>query len=93
MILEYRDDLTATFTCTAFGGDDAELVFTWTPPSEFATSSQNQILNTDNTTSSAITTLPLSLMLDRGKSFTCDVAYDGTTNEDEATATINIGKI
>ena len=92
-ILEYRVMLTATFTCTAFGGDNAELIFTWTTldATEFDTNSRVEVDNADGSTTSTITTLPLSLS-DRGKSYTCDVAYESdTSQEDEASATLNIG--
>ena len=95
MTLEYRDLLTATFTCTAFGGDHAQLLITWTFPSSdtgYNTSSRIEIHNSDNSTTSRITTLPLSLS-DRGSQSTCDVAYaSGPTAEVEASATLNIGE-
>lgn len=95
MTLEYRDLLTATFTCTAFGGDHSQLLITWTSPSSdtgFNTSSRIEIRNSDNSTTSRITTLPLSLS-DRGSQSTCDVAYpSGPTAEVEASATLNIGE-
>ena len=93
--LEYRDVLTASLTCTAFGGDSAELIFTWISASGitgYNVSSNIEIQNSDNSTTSRITTLPLSLS-DRGSRYTCDVAYaSNPTEEVEASATLNIGK-
>ena len=95
MTLEYRDVLTASLTCTAFGGDSAQLIFTWISPSGvtgYNTSSNIEIQNSDNSTTSRITTLPLSLS-DRGSEYTCDVAYASVPFEDnEASAALNIGK-
>ena len=93
----YSDVLTATFSCTAFGGDDAELTITWITPSDitgFNDSSRVDTRNADNSTTSSITTLPLSLS-DRGEMYTCDVVYAGapTDQDDEASATLNIGEI
>ena len=94
--VEYKDDLTASFTCTAFGGDNEELVFTWITPNDatnFDTDTQVETLNADNTITSTITTLPLSLS-DRMQVYACDVAYDGFPDrDDESFATLNIGKI
>ena len=94
MTLEYSDDLTATFTCTAFGGDGAMLVFTWSAPDSTAgldISSQRETLNPDNSITSTITTNTLTLA-DRDSMYTCAVAYDGSSVENEETATISVGK-
>ena len=95
MTLEYGDVLTASFTCTAFGGDSAQLIFTWIYRSGitgYNASSNIEIQNSDNSTTSRITTLPLSLS-DRGGQYTCDVAYASDPAEEvEASATFNIGK-
>ena len=92
----YSDDLTATFTCTAFGGVNEDLVFTWIAPNDatdFDDDTQVETLNADNTITSTITTLPLQLS-DRMQIYTCDVAYDSFPNRDnESFATLNIGKI
>ena len=65
MTLEYSDDdLTATFTCTAFGGDGAMLVFTWSATDSTAgldIYSQSETLNPDYSTTSTITTNTLTL--------------------------------
>ena len=94
--VEYKDDLTASFTCTAFGGDNEELVFTWITPNDatnFDANTQVETLNADNSTTSTIITLPLSLS-DRMQVYACDVAYDGFPDRDaESSATLNIGKI
>ena len=93
MTLEYSDDLTATFTCTAFGGDGAMLVFTWSAPDSTAgldTSSQRETLNPDSSITSTITTNTLTLA-DRGSEYTCTVIYDGSSFGNEETATIIIG--
>ena len=94
MTLEYSDDLTATFTCTAFGGDGAMLVFTWSAtdsPAGLNTSSQMETLNPDNSITSTITTNTLTLA-DRDSEYTCTVVYDGNLLGNEETATISIGK-
>ena len=93
MTLEYSDTLTATFTCTAFGGDGAVLDFTWSSPGSpsglnFPSEAEN--VNADNSTTSSITTNTLGLS-DRGGSFSCDVMYSGgQTNE--ASGALNIGE-
>ena len=94
MTLEYSDDdLTATFTCTAFGGDGAMLVFIWLTNSAtgFNTSSLRETLNPDNSTTSTITTNTLTVD-DSGSDYTCDVMYQGGSGVSDATATLNIGK-
>ena len=93
MTLEYSDDLTATFTCTAFGGDGAMLVFTWSTdsPAGLDTSSQSETLNSDNSTTSTITTNTLTVD-ESGSEYTCDVMYQGGSEGREAMATLNIGK-
>ena len=95
MTLEYRDELTASFTCTAFGGDSAQLIFTWISPSGvtgFNVNSNTEIQNSDNSTTSRITTFPLTLS-DRGSQYTCEIAYaSDPTEENEVSATFNIGK-
>ena len=94
MTLKYSDDLTATFNCTAFGGDGAMLVFTWSASdstAQFNTSSQRETLNPDNSVTSTITTNTLTPD-DRDSEYTCTVAYDAGSVENEETATISICK-
>ena len=93
MTLEYSDNLTATFTCTAFGGVGAMLVFTWltNSPAGLDMPSQRETLNPDNSTTSTITTNTLTLA-DRDSEYTCSVVYDGSSLGNEVTATISIGK-
>ena len=94
MTLEYSDDdLTATFTCTAFGGDGAMLDFTWLTysPAGFDASSQSETLNPDNSTTSTITTNTLTVD-DSGSEYTCDVMYQSGSEVNDATASLNIGK-
>ena len=94
MILEYSDVLTATFTCTAFGGDDAPLEIDWlSQATGFNISSRIDGINADNSTTSSITTLPLSLS-DVGSMYTCDVTYEGAPSGDdnEASASVDIGE-
>ena len=93
MTLEYSDNLTATFTCTAFGGDGAMLVFDWATnsPAGFDTSSQMETTNADNSTTSTITTNTLTED-DRDSMYTCAVVYNGSSVENEETATISICK-
>ena len=94
IILEYSDDLTATFTCTAFGGDGAMLVFTWSDTNStagFNTSSQSETLNPNSSTTSTITTNTLTLA-DRDSEYTCTVIYNSSSIGNEETANITIGK-
>ena len=94
MTLEYSDTLTATFTCTGFGGDGAMLDFTWSPtdsPSGLNLASEAENVNADNSTTSTITTNTLGLG-DRGSRVTCDVMYEGETDNSEDFGTLNIGK-
>ena len=91
MTLEYSDTLTATFTCTAFGGDGAQLVFHWSPASTFDTSSQMEERNQDNSTTSTITTNPLTLS-ERGDTYACGVEYDGGSSDSYSEAVVNIGE-
>ena len=95
MILEYSDVLTATFTCTAFGGDDAPLAIDWLARighTGFNISSRTDDINADNSTTSSITTLPLSLS-DRGSMYTCDVTYESAPGDDaEVSATVDISE-
>ena len=93
--LEYSDDLTATFNCTAFGGDGAMLVFTWSATDSLAglnISSQMETLNPDNSTTSTITTNTLTPD-DRDSMYTCVVVYNGSLDESMETATLDIGEI
>ena len=92
MTLEYSDTLTATFTCTAFGGDGAQLVFAWAPAAAFVVSdSQMEEMNADNSTTSTITTNPLTLS-DRGDTYTCEVEYEGSSSDSGSEAVVNIGE-
>ena len=94
MILEYSDVLTATFTCTAFGGNDAPLDIDWlSQATGFDLSSRTDVINADNSTTSSITTDPLSLS-DRGSMYTCDVAYASAPSGvvTDALATVDIGE-
>ena len=95
MTLEYSDDdLTAIFICTAFGGDGAMLVFTWSATYSTAgldISSQSETLNPDNSITSTISTNTLTVD-DSGSTYTCDVRYQSGSEVSDATATLNIGK-
>ena len=94
MTLEYSDDLTASFTCTAFGGNNSVLVLSWTHSvgTSFNTDTENTIVNPDdNSYTSTITTDTLTLG-DRGSQYSCDAEYDGSSSANEATATLSIGK-
>ena len=94
MTLEYSDnDFTASFTCTALGGDDAMLVFTWLTNSASGLNlfSQSETINPDNSTTSTITTNTLT-MDDSGKEYTCDVIYQGGSEVSDAKATLIIGE-
>ena len=91
--LEYSDDLTATFTCTAFGGDNSVLVLSWTHSAgaSLNADTENTTVNPDNNYTSTITTDTLTLD-DRGNEYVCHVEYDGGSEENVATATLSIGK-
>ena len=93
MTLEYSDDLTATLTCTAFGGNDAVLDFAWyyaNSAAEVNVTSERETLNPDNsTTSTIIITLTLD---DRESEYTCYVEYAGSSDGNQETATLSIGK-
>ena len=92
MTLEYSDDLTVTFTCSAFGGNNSVLVLSWTHSAgaNLDTDTESTTVNPDNSTSS-ITTDILTLGA-RGSNYTCDVTYNGSSSANEATATLSIGK-
>ena len=94
--IQYSDDLTATLTCTAFGGDGVELMFSWFSPNNavpFNADSQVEIVNEDYNTTSIITTNPL-LLDHRGEMYACAVAYaSNPSEENEVLATLNIGEI
>ena len=94
MILEYSDDLTATFACTAFGGDDSTLQFDW--DESYSNAGLNHdteltISNTNNSVTSTITTNTLTLH-DRGSEYVCEVEYQSGAFANMNTATLNIGK-
>ena len=91
MTLEYSDTLTATFTCTAFGGNGALLVFAWAPATAFVSDSQMPVINQDNSTTSTITTNLLTLSK-RGDMYTCEVEYEGGSFDSESIAVVNIGE-
>ena len=95
--VEYSDDLTAIFTCNAFGGVGAALKFMWETdsPAGLNENSQRQYaLPADDSTTSEIATNILSLE-DRDGSFRCKVRYDDpsdTTFEESEEAYLSIGK-
>ena len=94
MTLEYSDDLTAIFTCTAFGGDDATLEFDWDESDSSAglnDDTEMTITNTNNSVTSTITTNTLTLD-DRGSEYACEVEYQSGAFANMNTATLNIGK-
>ena len=91
MTLEYSDDLTATLTCTAFGGNDAVLDFAWysaNSAAEVNVTSERETLNPDNSTTSTIT----PTLDDRESEYTCYVEYAGSSDGNQETATLSIGK-
>ena len=72
--LEYSDDLIAIFTCTAFGGLDTEIVFTWSAEDlQDYSLSTVEILNADNSTTSTAT---FHSTQNRESLFSCCVSYD-----------------
>ena len=91
---EYGEDLTATFTCTAFGGNDAEIVFVWNP--QFVFFSTVESFNADGSiTSTANTIIPfIHFMGNRTGLYSCCVYFYGSSIDQNCdTATITIGKI
>lgn len=92
MTLRYSDELTATFVCTAFGGENTQLVFTWNPSTKFDQAPLQPTENADKSTTSTITTLPLSLR-DREGVCTCQVRFMNTLAFAEASATLSIGEV
>ena len=93
MTLEYSDDLTATFTCSAFGGNNSVLVLSWTHSvgASLNTDTESTTVNPDNSYTSSITTDTL-IVEDRGSEYTCYAEYDGSSEVNEATASLSIGK-
>ena len=91
---EYGEDLMATFTCTAFGGNDAEIVFVWYP--QFVFFSTVESLNADGSiTSTASSIIPfIHFMGNRTGLYSCCVYFHGSSIDQNCdTATISIGKI
>ena len=74
VILRYADDLTTTFTCTGFGGDDVDLFFEWSPSMKLNISSQTEVVNDNNITISQISTNILTLE-ERQREYMCRVRY------------------
>ena len=102
--LVYSDNLTAVFTCNAFGGDGAMLDFQWSiinSDSTLAVLDQNsdtvsqreEINEEDNsTTSEVIINVTLA---DRGNIYACQVRYsrdDATFGMPETATILSIGK-
>ena len=77
VILEYSDNVMATFTCTAFGGSGSEIEFYWSTVYTHTTFiSIDETLNADNSTTSTATTTIISLQ-DREGLYRCSVYYSG----------------
>ena len=95
--LEYSDELTATFTCTAFGGSGAEIVFLWyivnphLGMQQTGFNSTVETLNADNSITSVATTNTFSVE-DTMNLFLCCVHFNGCNDEHCETATVSIGK-
>ena len=81
-----NDNVTAFFTCTAFGGDDAVLDITWSGLNVLLESGN---LNPDNSITSTLITGVLTLE-DRGD-VTCTVMFQDGINGSRETASLNIG--
>ena len=94
--VEYSDTLTASFSCTAFGGNGTtiELEFAWSTNSGSGLNSASQadMDNPDGSITSTISTNILELS-DRGSEYTCDVSYSGSSEESEDSATLTIGTL
>ena len=96
--LEYSDSLIASFTCTAFGGNDSEIVFLWLMIDVFSDEPQNnfnstvETLNADNSITSTATTSTLSVKSVANISeILCCVHYNGSNDEHCEAATLSIG--
>ena len=85
----------ATFTCTAYGGDDLLLQFAWSDSlssTGLNSSTQNEITNVNGSITSSISTNNLSLE-DDGSQYTCTVSYSDQENaQHSATGTLTIGE-
>ena len=92
--VEYSDTLTASFSCTASGGNGTMLDFIWSTNSASGLDSATQadMVNTDGSITSTISTYLLELS-DRGSEYTCDVSYSGSSEESEDSATLTIGTL
>ena len=97
--LEYSDELIASFTCTAFGGNDSEIVFLWLTTDLYSDAPENNInstvqtLNADNSITSTATTSSLSVgRVANTSEILCCVHYNGSNDENCEAATLSIGK-
>lgn len=93
MTLVYSTMLTTTLSCTAFGGNGAQLEFIWTSTvGGLDQDTQIETLNEDNSTTSTISTMILTV--ENIGRYICDVAYQSSPDDtDDLSATINISKI
>ena len=97
--LEYSDNLTASFTCTVFGGSGTDIVFLWYITNLYDGEPQNdfnsivETLNADNSITSTVITSTLSVgsVANIFEVFCC-VHYNGSNDVDCEEATMNIGK-
>ena len=101
LTLEYRDDLTATFTCTAFGGSGVEIEFSWYIISRIFGTQQNgfnstvETFNGDNSITSTATTdiLPVwDIIWENFFEIICCVNFNVSDDEHCESANISIGK-
>ena len=97
--LEYSDNLTASFTCTAFGGSGTDIVFLWYITNLYDGGPQNdfnsivEIFNADNSITSTATTSTLSVgTVANIFDILCCVHYNGSNAEHCEEAIMNIGK-
>ena len=93
--VEYSDTLTASFSCTASGGNGTTVEITWSDSidsSGLNSTSRADMVNPDGSITSTISTNLLELS-DGGSEYTCDVSYSGSSEENEDFATLTIGTL
>ena len=90
VVLEYSDNLTATFSCTAFGGNESEINIAWATEIPDELQPPQEAVNPDGSITSIVTTNILNLS-NRGSEYTCSVSYSGDSEVNEDFATLSLG--
>ena len=95
--VEYRDSLTASFSCNVFGGNNSAINIDLIPPSGSSglnESSRTVMTNADGSTTLTISTNQLTLA-DRSSEYTCAVSYQGapSVQDNEDFAMLYIGEL